>query len=346
MATKKTETIDLFENQENLPVKIDEIASGAGVAEFLMDRAAMDSIIDHVKKESTSEVCDAETDEGRKRLRKIAAAISSSKTLFEKPMADKIREIKAQPKVMTENKTYFIGAMDALRDLVKKPADDWQAEQDRIAQVKQDVVDYFGNVISSAREHLPNMQPATQVEQIKKNMAEVEAFDLTPAEELMDKAEAAKQDCLVALNGYLSLAEKELEKAAQAERERIAEIERVANENAAKAQADKVRQLELDKQLAEQRAKTEQENAERRAQAAAQQARDEESARYAQMQESAIAQASVLAEKENYIPEDHKKAVRNATGVALCELGFTVDQAKAIMKAATNGELHGLQMVY
>lgn len=342
MATKKTETIDLFENQENLPVKIDEISSGAGVAEFLMDRAAMDSIIEHVKKEATSEVCDAETDEGRKRLRKIAAAISSSKTLFEKPMADKIREIKAQPAIMTKNKTYFIGAMDALRDLVKKPADDWQAEQDRIAQVKQDVIDYFGNVIAGAREHLPNMQPATQVEQIKKNMAEVEAFDLTPAEGLIDKAEAAKQDCLVTLQGYLSFAEKELEKAAQAERERIAEIERVANENAAKAQADKVRQLELDKQLAEQRAQTERENAERRAQAAAQQARDEESARYAQMQ----AEKEKSVEVEKTPDEAHISSVRHATGLSLCGLGLTVDQAKAVMNAATKGELHGLQMVY
>lgn len=342
MATKKTEIIDLFGNQENLPVKIDEIASGAGVAEFLMDRAAMDSIIEHVKKEATSEVCDAETDEGRKRLRKIAAVISSSKTLFEKPMADKIREIKAQPKIMTENKTYFIGAMDALRDLVKKPADDWQAEQDRIAQVKQDVIDYFGVVLDGAKRDLPNMPPQAQVKYINSAMAGVEAFDLTPAAELMDKAEAAKQDCLVALNGYLSLAEKELEKAAQAEAARIAEIERIANENAAKAQADKVRQLELDKQIAEQRAQQEQENAERRAQAAAQQARDEESARYAQIQ----AEQQKPVEVEKTPDEAHISAVRHATGTALCGLGLTVDQAKAVMKAATNGELHGLQMVY
>jgi hypothetical protein len=343
MATKKTETIDLFENQENLPVKIDEIASGAGVAEFLMNREAMDLIIEHVKKEATSEVCDAETDEGRKRLRKIAAAISSSKTLFEKPMSDKIREIKAQPKVMTENKTYFIGAMDALRDLVKKPADDWQAEQDRIAQVKQDVVDYFGNVIAGAREHLPNMQPSTQVEQIKKSMAEVEDFDLTPAEEIMNKAEAAKQDCLVTLQGYLSYAEKQLEKAAQAERERIAEIERIANENAAKAHEAKIRQLELDKQIAEQRAQQEQENAERRAQAAAQQARDEESALYAQIQAEQTKPVVV----ESVEPDDIKiKAVASRVGNALMALGLSKPQALAVMNAANNGELHELKMVY
>jgi colicin import membrane protein len=342
MATKKTETIDLFENQENLPVKIDEIASGAGVAEFLMNRAAMDSIIEHVKKEATSEVCDAETDEGRKRMRKIAAAISSSKTLFEKPMADKIREIKAQPKVMTENKTYFIGAMDALRDLVKKPADDWQAEQDRIAQVKQDVVDYFGVVLDGAKRDLPNMPPQAQVKYINSAMVGVEAFDLTPSEELIEKAEEAKRYCLVTLQGYLSYAEKELEKADKAERERIAEIERVANENAAKAHEAKIRQLELDKQIAEQRAQQEQENAERRAQAAAQQARDEESARYAQIQ----AEQSKPVEAPEKLAEDYIKSVRHATGTALCGLGLTVDQAKAVMNAATKGELHGLQMVY
>lgn len=343
MTTKKTETIDLFGNQENLPVKIDEIAAGSGVAEFLMNREAMDSIIEHVKKEATSEVCDAETEEGRKRMRKIAAAISSSKTLFEKPMADKIREIKAQPAIMTKNKTYFIGAMDALRDLVKKPADDWQAEQDRIAQVKQDVVDYFGVVVAGAREHLPNMQPSMQVEKIKAVMSEVEAFDLTPAAELMDKAEAAKRDCLTYLKGCMFDAESALKAAEQAEAERIAEIERIANENAAKAHEAKIRQLELDKQIAEQRAQQEQENAERRAQAAAQQARAEETARYEQMkaEQSKPVEVEVTAPKE-----DHVKAVRNATGLALCHLGLTVDQAKAIMKAAEAGELHGLKMVY
>lgn len=343
MATKKTETIDLFENQENLPVKIDEIASGAGVAEFLMDRTAMDAIIEHVKKEATSEVCDAETDEGRKRLRKIAAAISSSKTLFEKPMADKIREIKAQPAIMTKNKTYFIGAMDALRDLVKKPADDWQAEQDRIAQVKQDVVDYFGNVIAVARENLPHMQPSMQVEKINSLIGEVEAFDLTPAEELIDKAEAAKRDCLVTLQGYLSYAEKELEKAAQAERERIAEIERIVNENAAKAHEAKIRQLELDKQIAEQRAQQEQENAEKRAQAAAQQARAEELARYEQIQAEQAKPAVV----EVVEPDDNQiKAVASRVGNALMALGLSRPQALAVMNAANKGELHELKMVY
>lgn len=342
MAANAEKKIDVLGDQENLPVVLSEIIEGKGVTELLMDRDKLDSIVAHVKKEATSEVCDATTEKGRKRLRSIAAAISSSKTLFEKPMADSIRIVKAQPKIMTANKTHFVGRMDALRDMVRKPSDDWQAEQDRIAKVKQDVIDCFGMVIASAKEQLPNMAPATAMEQIKLRIADVENTDISAADDRIEEAKTAKQDCLVTLAGYLSYAEKEVQKAEQAEAERIAEIERVARENAIKANEAEMRRLELERDEAKQRAEQEQANAERRAQVAAQKAREEEAALYAKQQQEA-AKPAPAPEKP---AEDHIKSVRNATGAALCELGLTVDQAKAIMKAATNGELHGLQMVY
>lgn len=342
MATNADKKIDVLGNQENLPVVLNEIIEGKGVTELLMDRPRLDAIVAHVKKEATSEVCDATTEEGRKRLRSIAAAISSSKTLFEKPMANSIRIVKAQPKVMTENKTHFVGCMDALRDMVRKPSDDWQAEQDRIAKVKQDVIDCFGLVIANAKEQLPHMLPATAMDQIKIRIADVESTDISAAGDRIEEAKTAQQDCLLVVTGFLSYAEKEVQKAEQAEAERIAEIERVAKENAIKVNAAEMRRLELERDEAQQRATQEQANAERRAQVAAQQARDEEQALYAKQQQEADKPAPAP-EKPS---EDHIKAVRNATGAALCELGLTVDTAKLVMKMATSGELHGLQMVY
>jgi colicin import membrane protein len=342
MATNADKKIDVLGNQENLPVVLNEIIEGKGVTELLMDRIKLDAIVAHVKKEATSEVCDATTEEGRKRLRSIAAAISSSKTLFEKPMANSIRIVKAQPKVMTENKTHFVGCMDALRDLVRKPSDDWQDAQDLIAKAKQDVIDCFGLVVANAREQLPNMLPATALDQIKVRIADVEVIDISAAEDRIEEAKTAKQDCLLVLAGYLSYAEKEVQKAEQAEADRITEIKRVAKENAIKDNAAEMRRLELDRNEAIQQAEQERADAERRVNVAAQQARDEQKAIYAKQQQEAAKPAPALEE----ISKERISEVRNLTGAALCGLGLTVDQAKVVMTAAANGELHGLQMVY
>ncbi len=342
MATNAEKKIDVLGNQENLPVVLEEIIEGKGVTELLMDREKLDAIVAHVKREATSEVCDATTEEGRKRLRSIAAAISSSKTLFEKPMTVDIRRVKAQPKIMTENKTHFVGCMDALRDFIRKPSDDWQAEQDRIAKVKQDVIDGFSLVIANAKEQLPNMLPATAIEQIKLRIAGVESADISAADDRIEEAKTAQQDCLVTLAGYLSIAEKEVQKAEQAQIERDNQIREDARQEAIKANAEQMRKLELDATEAKQAAQTERENAERRANVAAQQARDEEQALYAKQQQEATKPATAPEKPA----DDYVKSVNNATGTALCGLGLTVDQAKAVMKAAKNGELHGLQMVY
>lgn len=347
--TKKTAEFEIFVDQSALPAAIDEVTSGQ-VTDIYAQEGGLKPYYMHVKRLVDCEVFDATTEDGRKRINAVARKISSSKTLLEKPGREYLRKLKASVKPIEANIKEYVDMMDALRDKVKRPADEWQAEQDRAEQEKQNVIDFFSQTIATAKEQLPHMAPATQVEQIQMRIESVQVFDIAPAMERVEEATAAKQDCLVTLQGYLSYAEKELERAAQTEAERIKQIEARAREEAIKSNQAQLEQAELDKAAAEQRANQERANAEKRAEVAAQAARDEENARHQREREEAARLAADAEQAERAKSEDleHRKAVNIESRDALLALncGLTREQAQEVVKAAVLGNLGRIRVYY
>lgn len=339
--------IELFVDQSSLPATIEDIQEGKATDIFSTENG-LKPFYDHVKALVDQQELDASTAKGRKHISSIAAKVSSSKTLIEKAGRSHLKELKAKIKPIEGEIKSFVDFMNDLRDEVKRPAIEWQEEQDRIAAAKQAPIDLINGYVADLKEDLTSSNVADRVGLIGAAIDLVNEVDTSPAQERQEEADTVKQDALVTLQGYLSYAEKELTQAEEAEKKRIAEIEAKAKADAERAAQQRIEQAELEKKEAELAAKQAQENAERQANIAAAEAeeRAKREAAEAQAKAQQEEQARLAEEKVRQENVDHIKAVRNETGKALLDLGLTVEQAKAVMNAAQKGELFGLVMKF
>lgn len=75
---------------------------------------------------------DASTDEGRAKIKKMAFAVTKSKTALESIGERLAKDAKELPKKIDAGRKYVKDTLDAWRDEVRKPVDDWeQADTDR-----------------------------------------------------------------------------------------------------------------------------------------------------------------------------------------------------------------------
>ncbi|MEN6081582.1 hypothetical protein [Chromobacterium piscinae] len=86
---------------------------------------------EHIKA-MVNEVPDLATKKGRDRIASLAYKVSQSKAAVEKPGRDYLKLVKELPKKIEEELRDFVTQCDALRDSVRKPLTDWEAEQARI----------------------------------------------------------------------------------------------------------------------------------------------------------------------------------------------------------------------
>ena len=87
-------------------------------------------MFESVDKEVKAEVPDVETEDGRKRIKSLAAKISKSKTALDTPMRDYLRILKTQPKELEKNARESKERFDKLRDELLAPLAEAQAWQD------------------------------------------------------------------------------------------------------------------------------------------------------------------------------------------------------------------------
>lgn len=83
-------------------------------------------------RESVKEVPDLSTAKGRARIASLAAQVSRSKTAVEKPGRDYLRHLKEAVKPAEAELRRFVSACDEMRDEVRRPLTEWEAEQERI----------------------------------------------------------------------------------------------------------------------------------------------------------------------------------------------------------------------
>ncbi|PQH11999.1 hypothetical protein [Raoultella ornithinolytica] len=163
------------------------------------------------------EVPDVTTKKGRDRIGSLARMVGSSKTAIEKPGREYLKRLKEAVKPAEEELRVFTRECDAIRDAILKPRDEWEAEQERI----------------KAEEAMN----ALHAEALEMNIK----FD----QELAAKFEA---DHEMALLMDKDIDRERADKAAEAERQRIAreeEIKRQAEEKA-KREAEEKHRAELE----------------------------------------------------------------------------------------------------
>lgn len=303
----------------------------------------LDPLIEAIEKEARSLVPDVTTKKGRDAIASMAHKVARSKTYIDNAGKVLVAELKALPKQIDESRRVARERLDALKDEVRRPLTEWEAEQERI----------------KAEEAMNAMHAEALEMNIK--------FD----QELAAKFEA---DHEMSLLMDKDIDRERADKAAEAERQRIAreeEIKRQAEEKAKREAAEKV-QREIDAAaarereaiLAKERAERErieaQQRAERERREAAERAEREKQAaveserRKAQEEADRIRRESEqreqarLAEEKRKADEQarreadvkHRKAVGTEIVKALlANTSLTRDQAIEVLTAVKDGRI-------
>ncbi|STU29726.1 TolA protein [Klebsiella pneumoniae] len=184
----------------------------------------LDPLIEAIEKEARSLVPDVTTKKGRDAIASMAHKVARSKTYIDNAGKDLVAELKALPKQIDESRRVVRERLDALKYEVRRPLTEWEAEQERI----------------KAEEAMNAMHAEALEMNIK--------FD----QELAAKFEA---DHEMALLMDKDIDRERADKAAEAERQRIAreeEIKRQAEEKAKREAAEKA-QREIDAAAARER---------------------------------------------------------------------------------------------
>ncbi|MFH2942951.1 hypothetical protein ABK883_11705 [Enterobacter roggenkampii] len=96
----------------------------------------LDPIIEAIEKEARSLVPDVSTRKGRDAIASMAHKVARSKTYIDNAGKDLVAELKALPKQIDESRRIVRERLDALKDEVRRPLTEWEAEQERIKAVE------------------------------------------------------------------------------------------------------------------------------------------------------------------------------------------------------------------
>lgn len=292
----------------------------------------LDPLIELIEKEARSLVPDVTTKKGRDAIASMAHKVARSKTYIDNAGKDLVAELKALPKQIDESRRVVRERLDALKDEVRRPLTEWEAEQARIAAEK---------AAEEERQRIEAEQKAA-LEALRKQVELDHEMAL-----LMDK----------------DIDRERADKAAEAERQRVAreeEIKRQAEEKAKREAAEKA-QREIDAAaarereaiLAKERAEREQreaaERAEREKQVAveaerrkAQEEADRIRREAEQREQARLAEEKRKADEQARREADvkHRKAVGTEIVKALlANTSLTREQAIEVLTAVKDGRI-------
>ncbi|HGW1436721.1 TPA: hypothetical protein ACNMRZ_001313 [Klebsiella pneumoniae] len=292
----------------------------------------LDPLIEAIEKEARSLVPDVTTKKGRDAIASMAHKVARSKTHIDNAGKDLVAELKALPKQIDESRRVVRERLDALKDEVRRPLTEWEAEQERIqseeamnalhveALVMNEEFDrQLAARIESDHEMALLMNDAFDREQADK-AAEAERQRIAHEEEIKRLAAAA--------------AAREVEQRAQREREEAAHRESVLKAQVEQAERDRIaaeQKAEADKQAA---IEAERRKAQEEADRIRREAEQREQARLAEEKRKADEQARREADVK------HRKAVGVEVVKALmANTSLTRDQAIEVLTAVKDGRI-------
>ncbi|WP_053290037.1 hypothetical protein [Escherichia coli] len=290
----------------------------------------LDPLIEAIEKEARSLVPDVTTKKGRDAIASMAHKVARSKTYIDNAGKALVAELKALPKQIDESRRVVRERLDALKDEVRRPLTEWEAEQERIKAeetmnalhvealaMNEEFDRQLAARIESDHEMALLMNDAFDREQADK-AAEAERQRIAHEEEIKRMAAAA--------------AAREVEQRAQREREEAAHREAVLKAQAEQAERDRIaaeKKAEADKQAA---IEAERRKAQEEADRIRREAEQREQARLAEEKRKADEQARREADVK------HRKAVGTEIVKALlANTSLTRDQAIEVLTAVKDG---------
>ncbi|HGE6337128.1 TPA: hypothetical protein ACGE18_004688 [Klebsiella pneumoniae] len=292
----------------------------------------LDPLIELIEKEARSLVPDVTTKKGRDAIASMAHKVARSKTYIDNAGKDLVAELKALPKQIDESRRVVRERLDALKDEVRRPLTEWEAEQERIKAeeamlalhvealaMNEDFDRQLAARIESDHEMALLMNDAFDREQAEKK-AEAERQRIAREEEIKRLAEEkAKREAA-------EQAQREIDAAAAREREAI-----LAKERAEREQREAAERAEREKQAA---VEAERRKAQEEADRIRREAEQREQARLAEEKRKADEQARREADVK------HRKAVGTEIVKALlANTSLTRDQAIEVLAAVKDGRI-------
>ncbi|WP_239719395.1 hypothetical protein, partial [Klebsiella quasipneumoniae] len=292
-------------------------------APTLYRAGGLDAYLEQIR-QAVNEVPDLTTKKGRDRVASLAAQVSRSKTAIEKPGREYLKRLKEAVRPAEAEIKRFVDACDELRDATRKPLTEWEAEQERI---KAEEAMNALHVEALAMNEEFDRQLAARIES-DHEMALLmnDAFDREQA----DKAAEAERQRIAHEEEIKRLAAaaaaREVEQRAQREREEAAHREAVLKAQAEQAERDRIaaeQKAEADKQAA---IEAERRKAQEEADRIRREAEQREQARLAEEKRKVDEQARREADVK------HRKAVGTEIVKALlANTSLTLDQAIEVL---------------
>ncbi len=300
-------------------------------APTLYRAGGLDAYLEQIR-QAVNEVPDLTTKKGRDRVASLAAQVSRSKTAIEKPGREYLKRLKEAVRPAEAEIKRFVDACDELRDATRKPLTEWEAEQERI-KAEEAMSALHAEALAMNEEF--DRQLAARIES-DHEMALLmnDAFDREQA----DKAAEAERQRIAHEEEIKRLAAaaaaREVEQRAQREREEAAHREAVLKAQAEQAERDRIaaeQKAEADKQVA---VEAERRKAQEEADRIRQEAEQREQARLAEEKRKADEQARREADVK------HRKAVGTEIVKALlANTSLTRDQAIEVLTAVKDGRI-------
>lgn len=296
-----------------------------------------DPIIEAIEKEARSLVPDVSTKKGRDAIASMAHKVARSKTYIDNAGKDLVAELKALPKQIDESRRLVRERLDLLKDEVRRPLTEWEAEQERIAAEKaaeeerlrieaeeKAALEALKKQVEADHEMALLMNDAFDRD-AKAKAEEAERQRIAHEEEL--KRQAAEQ------------AKREAEEKAERERAEAARREAELNLKAEQAERDRIaaeQKAEADKKAASEQAERDKQAAiaeeQRKAQEAAEKVRREAEAKEAARLAEEKRIADETAKREADVK--HRKAVGTDIVNALtANTSITREQAIEVLTA-------------
>jgi len=297
----------------------------------------LEQFLEQIRAE-VNEVPDLSTAKGRARVASLSAQVSRSKTAIEKPGRDYLRHLKESVKPAEAELRRFVNACDELRDEVRRPLTEWEAEQERIAAENQmnawheealgmnaDFDIQFAARIESDHE-LALLMNERQDRELAEARAEAERQRIAHEEEL--KRQAAEQARLDA------------EAAAQRDREEAARREAELKAAAERSERERVE--------AQQRAEREKKEAAERAEREKQEAIAAERRRQEEAEAARLAEAKRIADEEarRAADKEHRRTVNRKVITDLVAQGIEESVAKDVVCAVATNKVAFLTINY
>lgn len=292
----------------------------------------LDPLIELIEKEARSLVPDVTTKKGRDAIASMAHKVARSKTYIDNAGKDLVAELKALPKQIDESRRVVRERLDALKDEVRRPLTEWEAEQERIKA--QEAMNALHAEALAMNEEFDRQLAARIESDHEMALLMNDAFDREQA----DKAAEAERQRIAHEEEIKRLAAaaaaREVEQRIQREREEAAHREAVLKAQAEQAERDRIaaeQKAEADKQAA---IEAERRKAQEEVDRIRREAEQREQARLAEEKRKADEQARREADVK------HRKAVGVEVVKALmANTSLTRDQAIEVLTAVKDGRI-------